>query len=340
MAQKEKIPEAFKKKRSVSSIIGSIAGLILFALAAYMIYRQLSKYTFEQVKSAIFGVSATGYLFAVLAMFASYFVLAFYDFLALQYIHKRSILFRWLMAGATGFAVSNNTGHAYISGAITRYHLYKRWGFTIPDIVKMVFFSSLTYIIGCFFLLVVGFAITPSGAIGNISHHVTIILVIISIAFIAAYLTASLTVKKPITIRSIPFRFPPFKLALSQILIGSLDVILASLVLYSVLYGSISTPFTTFIGIFLVSQTLGVFSPVPGGVGVFEGIFFYVMTNSAHEAELPLIAGLIVYRVLYYFIPLFLSMLAVFIYEARFRYGRQRIIDKWKKLKKKLAVKK
>lgn len=326
-----------RKNSGPGSIIVSALGVFFFALAAYMIYKQLSKYTFSEIMEAVYDVSGKDYFFALLAVFLSYTVLALYDFFALKYIGKRSFFFKWIMAGFTGFAISNNAGHAFISGTAIRYHLYKRWGFSIPDIIKMVTFSSFTYLIGCFFLLIIGYLLTPNGTIGNIPHSLTVTLVIISVICLIAYFLACLKVKESLTIYGINLHFPSLKLALSQVIIGSSDVLLASLVLFSLLHSTVDIPFTTFIGVFLIAQVLGTFSQVPGGVGVFESIFFFVMADSA-DKEIPLIAGLIVYRILYYLLPLIISAVIVSIYEIRFRYKKNELFIKWKERKAKKAA--
>ena len=62
---------------------------------------------------------------------------------------------------------------------------------------------------------------------------------------------------------------PNFKLALEQVFIGSIDIVMASLVLYSVLICFVEIDFVTFMGAFIIAQVLGVYSQVPGGLGVF-----------------------------------------------------------------------
>ncbi len=317
-----------RKKRNPTNLIMSGLGLLFFAIAAYMIYKQLSQYTFVEIRDAILNVPAKNLMFAGLAAFLSYMVLSLYDFLALKYIGKRSFIFRWMMAGFAGFAVSNNAGHAIVSGTAIRYHLYRRWGFTIPDIIKMVTFSTFTYTIGCFALLIVGFVLTPEGTIGNVSRLLTVSLVIFSIVSLTVYLTSAIFVKKKLTIGTFTLEIPSFKQAISQIVIGSSDVILASLVLYSVLAPTIDLPFGTFLGVFLIAQVLGTFSQVPGGVGVFESIFFYVLADT-DEKEIPLIAGLVVYRLFYYVLPLLVAAVMVGIYEFRFNQGKRRLFKKW-----------
>ena len=66
---------------------------------------------------------------------------------------------------------------------------------------------------------------------------------------------------------------PSFKMALAQVFIGGADILMASLVLYFALIAFVDIPFDTFIGVFIIAQVLGVFSQVPGGLGVFETLF-------------------------------------------------------------------
>ena len=79
---------ARNKKRIIKKII-SWSGLFFFALAAFMIYKQLSKYTMDEIKDAILSVPLHNILLACLASFCGYIALSSYDFLALKYIGKK-----------------------------------------------------------------------------------------------------------------------------------------------------------------------------------------------------------------------------------------------------------
>ena len=59
-------------------------------------------------------------------------------------------------------------------------------------------------------------------------------------------------------------------MALAQVFLGSADILLASLVLYFSLIPFVEIPFDIFIGVFIIAQVLGVFSQVPGGLGVLD----------------------------------------------------------------------
>ena len=74
---------------------------------------------------------------------------------------------------------------------------------------------------------------------------------------------------------------------------------------------------------FLVAQVLGVFSQVPGGLGVFEGLFLAILPSDANAAHL--FGALIAYRIIYYGLPLIVSGLVLTLYEGRLKYKRKRI---------------
>ena len=67
---------------------------------------------------------------------------------------------------------------------------------------------------------------------------------ILSVIGLAVYLWASIYYKKDLVIKGVDFRMPNFKLALEQVFIGSIDIVMASLVLYSVLICFVTVSYT------------------------------------------------------------------------------------------------
>lgn len=321
---------AVKTRRLISKII-SWAGLFFFGLAAYMIYNQLSKYNLEDLKNALLSIPFKNLALACLASFIGYIALSSYDYLALKYIKHKMAAWKWIFAGFIGFAVSNNAGHAIVSGGAIRFRLYTRWRVHASEIVRMVTFSGFTYLVACFFLIILGYFITPDHAFGEgaASKVTTMLLALVSAIGLLVYVTAGFWYKKPICIKQLEFDIPSFKLSLAQIFIGSIDILMASLVLYCTLIHFIEIPFNTFIGAFIIAQILGVYSQVPGGLGVFELVFSNIIPGTENQAML--FGALIAYRIIYYLLPLVLSGLALVSYEAYLGY-RQKQIKKQRKL--------
>lgn len=290
-------------------------GLFFFALAAYMIYRQLSKYSLDELKTALLSIPLDNLLYALTASFIGYVALSTYDYLALKYIKKKLAAWKWILTGFVGFSISNNAGHAIVSGGTVRYRFYSRWGISPGDIVKMVTFSGFTYLVACFFLIIIGYVLTPDHAFGgnDSTKMSTFITMILSVVGLAIYLWASVYYKKDLVIKGIDFKMPNLKLALEQVFIGSIDILMASLVLYSVLTCFVEINFVTFLGAFIIAQVLGVYSQVPGGLGVFELVFSNILPGQDNQAIL--FGALIAYRIIYYLLPLVLSGIVLVLYE-------------------------
>ena len=318
---------AFKTKRLLKKIV-SWSGLFFFAVAAYMIYHQLSKYKLEDIKDALVSIPAHNLFLACMASLGGYVALSSYDFLALKYIGRKLAPWKWIFAGFIGFSISNNAGHAIVSGGAIRSRLYTRWRFHASEIVRMVTFSGFTYLVACFFLIILGYFLTPDHAFGegSVSHLTTLTVTVISALGLLVYFGASLFYKKPIIIKDVEFDIPSFKMALAQVFIGGADILLASLVLYYSLTPFMDIPFDVFIGVFIIAQVLGVFSQVPGGLGVFEGLFLYIIPGDHNQALI--FGALIAYRIIYYLFPLIISGIVLFTYEWYTNYSRNRRLSK------------
>lgn len=195
--------------------------------------------------------------------------------------------------------------------------------FKASEIVKMVTFSGFTYLFGCFGLIVVGYFMIPAHAYGDstASLYTTQLVALGSGIGLLAYFLLTLFYKKPIHISRLSFKIPSFKMACAQVLLGALDSLLASFVLYFCLIPFVDIPFNIFIGVFIVAQVLGVFSQVPGGLGVFEGLFLLILPGDNNMAHL--FGALIAYRIIYYLLPLILSSLVFVIYEWQLHRKRK-----------------
>ena len=314
---------AFKTKRFLKKLV-SWSGLFFFGLAAYMLYMQLSKYQWIDIKDALLSIPRRNLVWACIASFFGYVALSSYDYLALKYIGRKLSPLKWIFVGFIGFSVSNNAGHAIVSGGAIRYRLYTRWRFHASEIVRMVTFSGFTYLVACFFLIIMGYILTPNHAFGegSVSKLTTTIVPAVSAAGLLLYFWASLFYKKPIIIKDVEFDIPSFKMALAQVFIGGADILMASLVLYFSLIPFVDIPFDVFIGVFIIAQVLGVFSQVPGGLGVFEGLFMFIIPGNNNAALL--FGALIAYRIIYYLLPLIVSAIVLFSYEGYLKYVKNR----------------
>ena len=317
-----------KAKRVFKRII-SYAGLFFFLLAAIMLWWQLRNYSLYDIAHTMLSIPFVNLVMACVACLAGYFALSLYDFLALNYVGeaKKVVWWKWMLAGMLGFAISNNAGHAVVSGGAIRYRLYTRWRIRGGDIVKMLTISGITYTLGCAAIVVIGYFLIPqeffeqsTGAnIGMTSLFVG------CLTAIMIYFAATVFFRnKSIRIGQLHFDIPTTKMAALQMLLGVVDGLLAGLVLYSCIRPFWDIPFGTYIGFFIIAQNTGVFSQVPGGIGVFESIFLIALPDDVDKAAI--FGALLAYRIIYYVLPLIGIGGLFFVYERWLRAHIKRIL--------------
>jgi hypothetical protein len=141
---------------------------------------------------------------------------------------------------------------------------------------------------------------------------------------VMGYLLGAVSRKKPLKIGTWEFAFPPARLFPAQITIASLNWALAASVLYVLLPSTETLSFPVFIAIFLLAQSAGLTSHVPGGIGVFESVVLVLLSSSLPASMV--IGPLLVYRVMYYLLPLAVAALLLGAHEvARNKEGVKQV---------------
>lgn len=311
-------------KRLFKKII-SYSGIFFFALAAGMLWWQLRNYSLADIAHAILDIPFINLALACIACFGGYLALSLYDYLALKYVGGRVTWWKWMLAGMLGFAISNNAGHAVVSGGAIRYRLYTRWRIRGSDILKMLTISGFTYFLGASAIVVIGYFLIPSAVFDNsmgVSMGLNTLFIFCTTVLLTYFATTLIFHKKSIKIGDVKFQVPSTQMAFSQTILGITDSVLAGLVLYFCLIPFVEIPFTTFIGLFVVAQTTGVFSQVPGGIGVFESVFMLALPDTIDKANI--FGALLAYRIIYYVLPLIGVGSLFFVYERWLRSRMKR----------------
>lgn len=321
-----------KAKRLFKKLV-SYSGLFFFVLAAFMLWWQLREYSLSDIFHALINIPFINLIAACVACALGYLALSLYDYLALRYIGAggRISWWKWMLAGMLGFAISNNAGNAVVSGGAIRYRLYTRWRISGADIVKMITFSGFTFFLGFSAIVIAGYFLVPSHILDKsvgASVGINTLFIICTVA-VVAYLIATLIFNhKTLKIGKIKFEVPKTRTALLQILLGATDSVLAGLVLYFCLTPFVHIPFGTYIGLFVIAQATGVFSQVPGGIGVFESIFLLALPDTVDKADI--FGALLAYRIIYYVLPLIGVGGMFFIYEHWLRTRMKRWLNEAK----------
>jgi phosphatidylglycerol lysyltransferase len=287
--------------------------LIFFALAVFLLHTLLKQYHVSEIRQAFHAIPARGIELSILFALLSYFFLSLYDTLAFMYIGKPLPYRKIALASFISYTFANNTGSlSILASSSVRYRFYSGWGFSTLEIARIIWFCLGSFWLGYLFLAGLSFLAAPPAHILGLGFAKTFFLRFIGLLFIllvAVYLTFSLARKKPFTlINKWDLELPRLHLAIGQISIGTMDLLATAGSLY-VLLPKIDLPFSGFVSLYLLAMMLGLMSNVPGGLGVFESIMLLLLTPYAKGSEL--ISSLLLFRCIYYLLPLALAMAAM-----------------------------
>jgi uncharacterized membrane protein YbhN (UPF0104 family) len=244
----------------------------------------------------------------------NYAILVGYDYLAVRFIGHPLPLRKIALASFCGYVISYNFG-ALLGGTSVRYRLYSAWGLSNFEIAKLLAVVGLTFWIGLFALAGAVFVIAPFPMPPMLKMMFSDVrpLGYFLLALVAGYLAITGFWKQPISYRKWNITLPTFQLSIYQILIASVDLLVAAAVLYVLLPKSTGMEFAEFVGIYLLAQVAVLFTHVPGGVGILESVILMLV---APDDSRFLLASLLIFRMIYYILPLIVAALMLAIHEA------------------------
>ncbi|MDD4648678.1 MAG: bifunctional lysylphosphatidylglycerol flippase/synthetase MprF [Desulfoplanes sp.] len=289
-------------------------GFVMFLVAIVIMHHELKVHNIAEIAASLEQMPIAVILLGILLTGINYLCLTGYDFMALRYL-GRTVRFRnVILASLISFSISNTTGQALISGASMRYRFYSLWGLSGMDIIKFSLFISLMYVLGATTIFSISTVTSPGlpGASLPLIHTVQL-LAWSTLAALAVYWSIILFRKKPFIVRGMELSLPGPGLSLAQTIIAVIDLLLSSFILYLFIHVHGDISFPAFLAVYIAAQILGLFSQIPGGLGVFEGSFIYLLGTSIPTSSV--FGALIVFRLVYYFVPLVLSGAGLLIYE-------------------------
>jgi phosphatidylglycerol lysyltransferase len=282
--------------------------LLVFVGVAWIIHRQLAEFRFGSVLAALRAISSRSILAATACTAVSYWLLGFYDVLALCYLAKTVSYARTVFTSFIAYAFGHNFGIATFTGAAVRYRLYYSAGLSAADIATIAAFCGVTTAIGLGALAGTSFVLEPQQAALALHMHAVWVVGLGAALLCAIVLYALWSVFGPreIELRGWALRAPRPGVALPQILVAVVDLGLSAAVLWLLLPASANLTFFAFAGAYATAITAGVVSHVPGGLGVFESVIVLALPG-VHADQL--IGSLLAWRAVYYLLPLLVSAL-------------------------------
>jgi len=300
---------SFLRQKQVLHKLGVVISITVIGIACYVLYHMLRGIDTNEVIDAIKSTEPRQIALAALFVAAGYFTLTFYDWFAVRAIGRTDVPYRVnAMAGFTSYSIGHNVGASVFTGGAVRYRIYSAWGLNAIDVAKVCFLAGLTFWLGNAAVLGIGIAYHPEAAASIdqlpvwLNRAAAFVIIVALVAYVAWVWSHPRVVGRgPWTVT-----LPGGPLTLLQIAIGIVDLGFCSLAMYMLTPGEPHVGFVVVAVIFVSATLLGFASHSPGGLGVFDAAMLVGLWQMDRE---DLLAGMLLFRVLYYIAPFVISVI-------------------------------
>lgn len=307
---------AFFREKHVLHKLGLVLSLSIIAFACYVLFHMLRDINVDHLIEALKNKSERSIVLAAVFVAAGYFTLTFYDLFALRTIGRANIPYRTAaLAGFTSYSIGHNVGASVLTGGAVRYRVYSAWGLNAVDVAKVCFVAGLTFWLGNAAVLGLGISYHPEAAaeIDKLPVWLNQIVGLAALAALAGYVAWVWMRPRVVGRGSWTVTLPGGPLTLLQIAIGIVDLGFCALAMYMLVPGEPHVDFVTVAVIFVSATLLGFASHSPGGLGVFDAAMLVGLWQLDRE---ELLAGMLLFRVLYYITPFVLSLVILAVREV------------------------
>lgn len=285
----------------------TIFGVVLLVGAIVVVQREFRSLSWAQVRDAMGAIPNSALFIAAGFTVLAYAVLAIYDKLGSIYAGKPATWARSLLASFCGYSLAHNLGFAAVSGAAVRLRLYSAWGYDTVQIAKVIGFTSLTFGLGGMALAGLVLLVEPEVIpwVGESMPRWALQALAVPLwGLVLAYVVLSRFFRH-IRVFGHEIELPGLRMALAQTVLATVDVAVTAAIFYALLPPAEGLTFVRFVGIYLAAYALGIFASVPGGLGVFDGAILIGLAPYLAPAEV--VGALLVFRLYYYIVPLFIA---------------------------------
>lgn len=301
-------PDSFGRRRPVAVWLKPLAALALLAIAARLLHHELVALDWRSVFTAARAVTGEAMLAAATLTALSYWLLGLYDVLGLHYAGRAVVYPRVLFVSFIANAFAHNLGLASLTGAAIRFRLHAASGLTALDIATVSTFCTLTTALGLATLTAASLLVEPARAANalHLTHHAATFLGAVVAAVITSYLVWASLQRGTLKFGGWKLRPPGARVALTQWALGTADFTISAAALWFLMPAASNVTFLALLGAYAVAVMAGLLSSVPGGLGVFEGVILLMLP---HALRVDQLGALLVYRLIYYLVPLAVAAL-------------------------------
>ena len=295
--------------------LGFLLSVAIIAVAVTVLYRMLHKIDVGEVWAAIQATNIRNVAIAAGFVAIGYFTLTFYDWFALRTIGRGDIPYRVAaLAGFTSYSIGHNIGATVFTGGAVRYRIYSARGLSAVDVAKICFVAGLTFWLGNATVLGLSVAADPhaAGPITQLPGWLNRLIAVGILAVLFSYIAWVWSAPRSVGKSDWTVRLPNGPSTLVQICIGLCDLGFCAMAMFMLLPTEPHVGYVTLLVVFVSATLLGFASHAPGGLGVFDAAMLVALWQFNKE---DLVAGLLLFRMLYYIAPFIVAVIILGIRE-------------------------
>jgi hypothetical protein len=229
------------------------------------------------------------------------------------------------------YAFNLNLG-TVVGALAMRVRLYSRLGLEAPVIARIVGMSMLTNWLGYCLLAGLAFLFWPValpsdwhlGAMALRLLGGALVLVPLGYLWLCAFSS-----RREWSVRGHDIALPRLRLACVQLALSCANWSVMGATMFVLLQGKVSYPLA--LGVLLIGAISGLMSRVPAGLGVLEAVFIALL--SPPLSTTTLIAAVLTYRAVYYWVPLVVATAVYIAMEARHAHSNTGVAGRYPALR-------
>jgi uncharacterized membrane protein YbhN (UPF0104 family) len=260
------------------------------------------------VLDALGAISRREIFHALLLLGASLCLMMAYDIPGILFA-RRLVSFpdltprRVALASFCAYALSHVLGAPAISAAAIRVRLYAQWMVPPAGIARIIALSGSSFCIGLGTLLSVILLLRPMDMplFGHVVPPWSLRAFGAVLAGLLLLYVVAAQQRGTLTIFGRSINLPGRRLAFLQVVLACADTAVACAILFAVLPASPHLTYLRTLGIYLAAFSGGLFSGLPGGVGVFDTVLLLGLTFYLPPATV--LGAILLFRLLYFLGP-------------------------------------
>ena len=292
----------------LKSLGGALISVVIGAGAIYALTHALKNVDYHQVFAIVRETNIHVIALSLGLVTASYASITLYDWLALHTMGRKDVPYRIAaLASFTSYPIAHCIGAVALISPVIRYRIYSGNGVGALGVANICFITGVTFWLGNMTALGLSLLYEPAAisVLDHLSPETNRLLALTLLFAVGAFVIWSWLRPRSLGKNRWQVRLPSGPLVLVQIVVGLLDLTAAAISMYVLLPAGLDIGLFRLIAVFIAATLLGFASHAPAGLGVFDATIMIGMGGGEKE---PLLAALLMFRLLYHFVPLSIAL--------------------------------